>query len=429
MKSAKLLQLGDIHFPDHKDLRLGDIKDTGAPAALVSAIGPNRLQTVMKKACQVIEEQHIQGLLICGDLTSYGDLAQYSACVDYLQSALDVANPDRWNPDAIHVVPGNHDVDRKNCDPAGIDLFHKFDPLIASWKRIGLNILAARSVRSTEIKPNGHSLCVFSLNSCIGCGEHRHLPAKLRAEIINAMEKYSAVALTKDSFELIYEQLDTPAFADIHLDELVNALTAASSSALPIVLAHHNALPQSIPRVEIYTELLNSGRFRSRLASCRRPLVYCHGHIHDDPIEQLVDHRFPGGFVLFVSAPLIIEGFNILEIAFARNDLPVGCTITKFRTSNSLGTIDQTETVNVSLVPKSLLPRFDDDKLRGLLKVCSPEAIRFGELRTKLNSHLSQNLQAATVRDLVVEAEWLSLVQILDRNQPHLHWKVRRGEP
>ncbi|MCH8043057.1 MAG: metallophosphoesterase [Planctomycetes bacterium] len=429
MKSLKLIQLGDVHFPEAKSAQIGDLKDEAAPKSLVTAIAPKRLELVMRKVSDVAADPTVCGLLICGDLTTYGDLDEYRRCVEYLNKIVEVGSPDRWPDNSLHVVPGNHDVARELCDPDGVDLFEKFAPLVASWDKLGRNaILPVQGIRSTVLKPNGHSLSLFSLNSCIGCGERRHLPAKIQDELATLLKKYLTSAPPADAFDLIGEQLDTPAFVDDHVRSLVTEINNLADTSVPIVLAHHNVLPQAIPRVEIYTELINGGLFRTQLASCCRPIIYCHGHIHDDPIEQLTDHRYPASKILFVSAPMLVDGFNVIEIVFARNNLPLGCKIHRYR-STPHGSIDNSGVVIVPLAGAEVLSRFDDERLRALLKVCGPEFIRFEELRTGLQNELGTLPNFATVGDVVFEAEWLSLVEVKDGTLPHKHWQVRRIEP
>src|SRR6185312_2480942 len=102
-------------------------------------------------------------------------------------------------------------------------------------------------------------------------------------------------------------------------------------------------------------------------------------------IEQLIDHRYPASAILFVSAPLLVDGFNVIEVEFARNNIPIGCRIHKYRLT-SHGSIDITGTVSMSLTSPAMLSRFDEDKLRALLKVCDSQFVRFEELRKRLQS-------------------------------------------
>jgi hypothetical protein len=427
MESLKVIQAGDLHFPEYKGKSIGDLKDEGAPEALIQAIAPTQLQSVMREVAHIAEEPTVCGLLICGDMTSYGDIEEYKNSIKYLNKAVEVGDLTKWPEEALHVVPGNHDVNRSLCD-SGEDLYKKFDPLVDSWDQIGRkSILPIEKVRSTEINSSQNSLNLFSLNSCIGCGEKRHLPKEIREELIQIFEDHSVNTSDSNAFKLIGEQLDTPAFEDEHVNSLVRKINEVSSTSVPLVLAHHNILSQVTPRVEIYTELINSGLFRSRLASCSRPVIYCHGHIHDNPVEELKHHQYPSSKVIFVSAPLLYNGFNVIEIEFARNNLPLGCIVHKYRTNPS-GAVDNTESVDIPLVDSGMLAKFSDEKLASLLNVCDKNFKRFERIRELIKEDIGRGIHRSTVRDLILEAMWLGLVEIKDRESEYKYWTVRRYE-
>lgn len=425
MNTLKILQLGDIHYPDHKDEKIGDIQDSAAFSSLTSALVPNRLQLVMRKVTEVAHEDDVRGILLCGDLTSRGDLAQYSQCVTYVNDALGLANANQWTQDGVHAVPGNHDINREHCDPEGVDLNQKFALLAQSWNGIGMQILPIGGIRSTSLTFNGHSLALISLNSCMGCGERRFLPESIRDELSRLFTRFAAAEPPTNAFGLIQEQLDTPAVVHDDVEAMIAAITAIDETCMPVVLAHHNMLPQALLRLDLYTELLNSGLIRARLASCNRPVVYCHGHIHTDPVEQVIDRRCPNGIVTTISAPLLTEGFNVIAIHFSRNSLPIGCEITEYRTKPH-GSIETTETIRVPLVvnPRTL-SRFADKDLRSLVNLSNHEPIRFEELWCKFKDTV-RNVHRQTVHELVVEADWLSLVQVDDRKEQFKHWVIRR---
>ena len=427
MKAIKLIQIGDIHYPEHKDSVFGDIKDKAVSTSLIEAIVPPKLQTVMRKVVEVARRDAVSGLLLCGDFTSRGDLAHYEECVSFVHTALDIANPSAWQSDAVHVVPGNHDVDRSRCDPAGSDLKIKFEPLRLPWDKIGLPILPVDGIRATSLAPADHSLRLVSINSCMGCGERRHLPESIRGDLETLLAKYCETADPSDAFDLIGEQLDTPAFTYEDVEKLIAEINALDDTCLPIVLAHHNLLPQAFPRVELYTELLNGGSTRSRLTSCKRPIIYCHGHVHSDPVEQIVDQRHPSGKLTVVSAPKLVDGFNLITVHFAANDLPVGCEITKYR-AQLHGGVDVDVIIRVPVVGADAVSRFASDDLRHLIPMTSSRQRRFDELWKQFKTAV-RNVQRQTIGELLVEAEWLSLVEINDRTLPYQNWKIRRVEP
>ena len=152
----------------------------------------------------------------------------------------------------------------------------------------------------------------------MGCGEKRLLPEAVADQIKGVLDEYATSAAPADAFDLVGEQLDTPAFDHSHVEDLMQSIKGLDDCWAPLVLAHHNVLPQSIPRVALYTEVVNGGLIRSRLASCDRPVIYCHGHIHDDPVDVVWDQRRTNGKVIAVSAPELVKGYNLITVYFSR---------------------------------------------------------------------------------------------------------------
>lgn len=427
MQSTTLLQLGDIHLPDSKDELLGDVQDQAASAALVASIAPRKLQLVVRKAQEICHRSDTSGILICGDLTSRGSFDGYSECVQYLASALNLTGLPKWTPNTLHAVPGNHDVDRANCDPAEADLIVKFKPLSVPWSTLGLPILAVDVVRSTSVSVGGSTIGIHSINSCMGCGEKRHLPQKVADKLKTLLDDYAASAAPSDAFSVIGEQLDTPAFQHEQIETLMHSIGAMDDRSVPLVLAHHNVLPQAIPRVDLYTDVMNGGLVRSRLTACSRPIVYCHGHIHDDAIEVVLDPRRPRGKLIVVSAPELIKGFNTLTFYFARNALPLGCEIVCYRLRND-GAVVPATPVRVSLIPRDSIAMYRDDVLQSVLESLTASPVRFEILRNQLNSTRESAYQRNTIRDSLIEGEWLDLVEIVNREHQTQHWQIRRRE-
>ncbi len=118
-------------------------------------------------------------------------------------------------------------------------------------------------------------------------------------------------------------------------------LAGGAARLISIVLSHHNLLPQAIPRVALYAELLNAGVARSRLLGLHKTILYCHGHIHDDPIEVLTDPQNPGSQVILISAPTLSRGFNTITTEFGRKGFPLGCIITAHRLRKRDGSVER----------------------------------------------------------------------------------------
>ena len=362
-------------------------------------------------------------LLLCGDLTSKGDLASYRECTKYLVNALNIGGD--WTENTIHIVPGNHDIDRMSCDPSGIDLSVKFKPLAEVWNSYSLPILTTGGVRTTLVRAGKCQVDVYSLNSCVGCGEMRSLPDKIAIELDAVLKKYAKSAVPSDAFEILGEQLDTPAFAHEDIETLAASLGSLSGNSLPIVLAHHNILPQSLLRLAIYTEVINAGAVRTRLVACKRPIIYCHGHIHTDAIEQITSPRTLGGTITAISAPPILVGFNLIEIAFSREHTPIGCTIVSHRIQDH-GGVEVTERVRIPLVSAASAFSISDKVLERALSLLTKAPERVSELRKKLNTSASRPLSVAEIIQILLEAEWMCLVIFTSQVGKPETWHVSR---
>jgi hypothetical protein len=424
VKVIRLLQIGDVHFPEAEAAVHADLKDRAVAAALTAAVVPHTLQAVVRQMISVVEHEKPDGILICGDLTTRAQLDGYKRCVDYLNITLEIANPALWSQKVVHAVPGNHDVDRALCTPDGKAMFSKFDPLVAVWQAIRLPILPVGGVRSTTLDKGGCGLRIFSINSCIGCGEFRSLPGKILKELQSAFAAYHGSAPPDDAFSLIGEQLDTPAFLEEHVATLIQDLEHLPRTTAPLILAHHNVLPQAMPRIEIYTEVINGGLARSRLAACDRAVIYCHGHIHTDPIEIVSDAKTPAGMLIAVSAPELQKGFNLLDIAYGKSNTPIGCAVVPYRIE-AHGGVTRGREIRIPLIRG--LRRYDlDDLLKIIVAKSTGTYQRFQDISEAVKREIPTQPQTRTLADAMLEAEWLGLLELSHRDSEPQHWHIRR---
>jgi hypothetical protein len=268
---------------------------------------------------------------------------------------------------------------------------------------------------------------VLALNSCIGCGERRYLPEAIRTELTQLLEDYAAEHCDELVFRL-GEQLDTPLFLENDISILSEELRDLAEEVMPIVVAHHNLLPQALVKVAPYGELLNGGFFRTQLSSLDRPILYCHGHIHDDPIEVVgLPERHHSG-IACISAPKFIRGFNVLEVTYGRAGFPLGCEVRPFR-CRSNGIREAGATVRIPLHTRSAAETACDESMVGLLKCLSRDFVRFAavleQARDRADAPSSEECLAAVLH----EAEWIGLVEILNRSDTCGMWQVRRSAP
>ena len=430
LKSLRLLQISDVHYPDVCESLNVDRKDEAFPVSLLEASVSNQLQSAVRKILSVCAEKAVSGILVCGDLTSQGNLKSYRECAKYLVSSLGLGQQGGWPFDSVHVVPGNHDVDRDQADPQGRDLLQKFQPLQSVWHGLAAPILPVEGVRHSLVSEENCTVHVSSLNSCVGCGERRSLPQSIRDQLQRLLSEYAERVPPESAFQVIGEQLDTPAFLEEHVAELVQRIAALGPECLAVAVAHHNLLPQAQVRIDIYTEVINGGLLRSRLASCGRPVLYCHGHIHQDPIEIIQNARAPCGRVVSISAPELVAGFNLIEVFFARSGLPAGCEVTPYRVGDAKE-IQETPALRVPLVAPRDAQRIAEgnDVLAALLLVLGANYRRFRDVLQAVREQANTRHQERTVAGAIMEAEWLGLAAINDREEEFRHWSIRKSGP
>lgn len=443
MSRISLLQLGDIHFPDAIGAKLADRKDSGISAALTASITPQRLPIVFSEITRLIDKHGITAILMCGDLTSYGDIDAYTECVQYLNKTLDLV--DRWQPDRVHVVPGNHDVNRRLADRTA-EILPKFEPLEAAWSEIGFSDVLATGTRRSTIQNGAGAVDLFSLNSCVGCGEHRYLPDRIRDQVVSLIRSYDVhEVVPPEVFDLVAEQLDTPAFDIDDFNRVTQTIEQLAPESLPVLLAHHNLLPQALLRVEVYTELINSGLVRSRLIDCGKPVIYLHGHIHDDPAEIISKGTAGDSSLICISAPEITEGFNRLDIYFSSSGLPLGCILTPFRFTRHASVkagkctriplvSPDTFAANGSELAQTVVeavinpPVKTDPSVETNHLASTPQIMRFNDIRDAVRERTGKQTRDNTVVDAVREAHWFGLIRVDGIEQPQMHWHIaRRG--
>ena len=181
-------------------------------------------------------------------------------------------------------------------------------------------------------------------------------------------------------------------------------------------------LPQPELRIDLYTELINGGRFRNVLASLGSTVIYCHGHIHDDPVEIVTHPARHSGQLVIVSAPLFRDGFNVLEVCFSDDNEPVGCKIYPYRVER-FASIRARSPVKIPLQPAGHRATLCGEVSLSILSAIGDRAMRFRELLDVLT------LDDATLASQLELLEWISLVDIRNREDPARHWHISRIGP
>jgi len=418
-----LLQVGDVHYPRTRELIMQDLADTGFPTPVSRMAAPKPLQNVMKKAMSLIDT--VDALLLCGDLTEQGDLEGYSTCVQYLRKAMAL---DKRPVQSIHVVPGNHDVNLETRRNAA-DTMGKFEPLTKVWADTVADLLAAKAHRASEVTSEGCRVALYSLNSCVGCQEPDYLPPAIRKELSAIIDRHVADKGDADGFRLAGEVLDTPAFVEEHLTAVGQAIESLDKQVLPVVVAHHNLLPQRLNRLHLYAELVNAGMARTRLARMQRKILYCHGHIHEHLVESVADPGSASAAVTCVAAPELHEGFNLIRIEYGLSRFPLGCIVFPYRLERDGSVVAQSS--NIVRIP--LRPAFSKEMKvlcrqlsAELLSCLDGDFVAFPRVINCLKSKTKPSVRRNVVAETLLEAEWLGVVEILDRDEDCNVWRVRK---
>jgi len=332
LPKIRLLQVGDVHLPSAAEKPpFVDQKDSAFPVGLRTVISRTPLKTVFLRIFELLNEQRAHCVLFMGDLTDVGRLDGYKACARYIANALQIGAAGKLSATPVGIVPGNHDVDRKLALKPGFE--SKFHPLVDALRSAGLPEIPVRDPRRIVVQDGSATADIYLLNSCWGCGESEFIPDDFRKPIADAIEKVLSGTDPKVLNAYYNQQLDTPAFSIDGISKLLDLVGQRTPTALPVVVAHHNLLPQRMPRLAAYTELINSGALRSSLLELGRPVIYLHGHIHDDPVEIVTAwNRTP---LIVVSAPEAAHGFNLIEVTFNRLGLPVTTKISPYRFDGS----------------------------------------------------------------------------------------------
>jgi hypothetical protein len=382
-----------------------------------------------------IEDKEIDAIVFVGDLTSGRPKIKEQEdglrhCVEYITA--NITQPllkGRSRKNTIF-VPGNQDVDRTKC-PSNGDFEPKFRiymNCLSSYGFKNISVLSASRIDITHA--GGGAASIFGINTSLGCGEFYNFPDAVKRNLVDALattldpNKHDEIENLVERFIDLTERLDAPLIEASVLRDLdgnIHQLMEANPIAIPIVVGHHNLLPQVIPRVAPFSELMNSGQLRSFLTGKQRPICYLHGHIHADTIELIFDHNDPDGGVVSISAPLFIDGYNLLEFHFDRSANPLGVAIIPFR---------QERTGKFKKLPPRRVPF-----LLGRHRLSSISAHArelFSKLFTSNQTYFFSDVEVAfpqltslQLADAAMELEWIGVVEISHRERPSAQWNIR----
>lgn len=423
MKSIKVVHIGDIHYPDcYNKPPESDIKDDGFNEGFTDKLAPIPFLEVGRCLVQCLEKKDISGILFSGDLTTAGNAGLYEECVKYFTNLISHVEADTDKKFNIHVTPGNHDLNRKKIT-TNFEL--RFKDFSTAWENEGRAVLPVQNVESSILKKGDMALSIFSLNTCLGCGEeYKKIPDKIAAiyqELLNDSGNEDT-----NLYNDISERIDTPAISNDHIANIETSISASDDKSLNLILGHHALLPQPRLRVSLYTEILNAGNTRLTLSTLNKPVVYCHGHIHDDPIEVLSSPDNEDSNLILISAPLYTDGFNIIEVFYSDSGYPVGLTVHRHRTQN-WGRVREISPIRIPLRRPRSMMKFCDQKVEDLYRFIPADGIRFRELEKSASSQ-DINFEDGEMEKMIDELEWLGVISVANKSKdkPCRGWIITR---
>jgi len=357
-------------------------------------------------------------VVVCGDVTSKGDLAGYEEGLAYLKAILDDSKPMR-PARTVHLVPGNHDVDYYGSMPYVNDSVDRFSELEGRVSKSGLTFPVTTDVRITTHGLPNNQVQIISVNTCRACGAIR--PSAANADYDRAvahelgitLDQYhdarkKAAASTADPREV----LDIPMLHPEDYTKLVTASQDAARKGVPtVVVAHHPFLPQALNRISPYTEMINGGQVREGLLRIDHPLIYLHGHIHRDSIELLRgggDGAW-GGPVLSVAAPTLSQGYNQLDLCFDGLGRMLGVEVTRFRVSLDDGQVRTLPSQRIPMAVKRTAPTKALREAQGFLYS------RTVALGSEIIAHVNKKSARVSERELETFLSgqiWLDRVEV-----------------
>ncbi|SDY65637.1 metallophosphoesterase family protein [Citreimonas salinaria] len=339
MKTTRILQIGDVHLPEWTASETDiDTKDAEFSQEIIGDLKHSRLSQILKGINKTANSGTIDAVFLMGDLTSYGRNEFIAPAMDIFNTLLQDASS-ATRPE-IYVVPGNHDVNRNDAQRLGT--LGKFAHFREAAEGLGWSsppVEGARCLKLGKGKTDSEPLPLILINSSIGSQSLHALAPSIENSVTESERGDGApVKILSDSLindgsetpdfggatttghtltEQRYRHLDTPYISKEAMANTIQAASSAKGSTI-LMCAHHNLLPQRVPRISPYAELLNGGHFRSALLDTNKNFIYLHGHIHDDPIEIIERPSAKIGdtrkcTIITISAPPIWKGYN--EIA------------------------------------------------------------------------------------------------------------------
>ena len=425
IKKISILQVGDIHYPDNSsDFTAIEFKDQSFPDFLGAGLRGSKIQASLRSVAREVLARDIQAVCFMGDLTDRGDVTGFVNCLEKMHQVFVDSLLSESRSAKCLIVPGNHDLTRMLSEKDDPNL--RFEAINKILVERGHQPILINEPRFISVS-NSLKISICGLNTCFGCGTRRNVPALIGDAIMKTLdEQLGRGDLSPDERKRILNEiysLDTPAIHQEAIEKISSWISDLDEQSVAIVCGHHNIIPQKVPRISPYTELVNSGMFRSEILSLNRPLIYMHGHIHDDPIDILKSADHSKCMIALVSAPLFADGYNIVTIEFDGDGVPLGAVVEKFRTTQS-GVCSSAGVTSIPFWRDALSAFGALDELALLVRdyIVENRSCYFYDIVKKFR-YSEQELQIT-----LSKLQWLGYVNIEHHNLVPSRWIVRRQQ-
>lgn len=445
-KSVRILQIGDIHLPEwpteHSPI---DDKDKNFSREIKADLVNQPLRSILKRINELAASSSIDAAVCVGDFTTRGATNQIRPAVEIMHHLLTDHYAPR--PTAKFAVPGNHDVSKTDALEKGpIEKFHPLESALSDfgWPPPPIDDCLRYQIETAD----GLRLPIHLLNSSIGSWSTHLLPTSIADQINNADPSGQAISLNQDETEArhalglsqskpyssiedqVYDQMDTPYFPASALETLKGYMEETDDDTV-LVVAHHNLLPQTIPRITHYSELLNAGQVRRFFQNANKTVIYLHGHIHDDPVERVAKisaqvNQNNDAEIISISAPVVWNGFNELCLFFDEDGKIFLIRVTEYR-PDEFGIVGNFSDQRSRYIPVR-------SRIENLM---TPQVHRvWGSIRDKravswreiVQLAKDQSLNEDEVEHALLSLFCCSLVQIGHLGRERTRWRIKANE-
>lgn len=320
MKKFSILHIADIHFNEILHFNPSSKTSFSRPVKKIISYSDD-INTINRALISQMEDTSV--IIFSGDLCTQGP-KYYRQCLSFINEKIANIFLKKNDANKILFVSGNHDLDRNKSNKKS--LIPKFEDACSALEELGFTKLPVENFECENFPiTDSSSVKIIPVNSCLACGEKRSIDLKTA----NSLKK-----LNPEIFKSYYE-IEAPLIKSELFSELNNYIDDKST---PVIVAHHNLLPMRILQIKPYSELINGGLIRQLISQLDRPVLYIHGHIHEDLIEIIENPEIPNLKIVCISSPPLyptkisptLFGFQKIILHFTDNGVIIGCEVILF---------------------------------------------------------------------------------------------------